>query len=764
MKRRPEERRDDLEGRGTAGRAGGPPKTRPMELSSLVALCVLAITCELPVPAHAQRDASAGQAPSVTRRFALAIGANDGGKRRARLRYAVSDARAFVRVMAQLGGVARGDRTMLDQPAPADIDRALAALRARMESARQAGERVEFIFYYSGHSDEQGLRLRETLMTYRDVRRRIDALPADVRIGVLDSCASGALTRLKGGQHRPPFLVDVSSQVRGHAFLTSSSESEAAQESDRIGASFFTHYLVSGLRGAADTSGDGRVTLSEAYRFAFDETLARTEATQGGAQHPAYEIQLAGTGDVVMTDLRETSATLSIDAAIEGRLFIRDAEGRLAAELYKPRGRAVSLGLSPGRYQVTVERPASRARATIELARHAQTELSRDQLVAESRELARARGAQPATTAVAPEDLGYRVIPFSMGLFYPVDTNAIEDSRKVVNRLSVNWIYGRAAIAHGVQIGTGVHHLTEHLYGVQLAAAGGLVEGRMQGGQLSAGFNYIDLEGEGLQATAGFNGARGGLEGAQLSAGVNYAGQHMRGAQLTAGVNLSRKLVGLQASAGLNATKYAEGAQLGTVNLADQIYGFQLAIVNVGGRVHGLQLGLLNLAEEADAQVGLLSFSRRHGAGFQAWSSDTALLSVAARLEAGRSYGLVVGALHPLGGDAGYALGVGVGFKIPMSLRLHIDVDETFYTVQYDYEGIPFDGHRAKLAQTRMLMRVKLTSFVDLFAGPTINVLFAPDADDHGRRPGYDYHVHRSRSGGTEVTLWPGLAAGIFLN
>ena len=43
------------------------------------------------------------------------------------------------------------------------------------------------------------------------------------------------------------------------AFLTSSAETESAQESDRIRASYFTHYLISGFRGAADLSGDGSI-------------------------------------------------------------------------------------------------------------------------------------------------------------------------------------------------------------------------------------------------------------------------------------------------------------------------------------------------------------------------------------------------------------------------------------------------------------------------------------------------------------------------
>ena len=44
-----------------------------------------------------------------------------------------------------------------------------------------------------------------------------------------------------------------------------STSSDASQESDEIGGSYFTHYLVSGMRGAADANGDQLVTLAEVY-------------------------------------------------------------------------------------------------------------------------------------------------------------------------------------------------------------------------------------------------------------------------------------------------------------------------------------------------------------------------------------------------------------------------------------------------------------------------------------------------------------------
>jgi hypothetical protein len=297
-------------------------------------------------------------------RFALVAGANYGGPDRPTLQYAVSDARRFARVLNDLGGVSTTDTILLEQPGLRDLQNGFERLQSWVGAAARAekvggGGRTEVLVYYSGHADDKGLLLGEDRYSYRSLRDRLDELPADVRIAVLDACASGAITRLKGGKLAHPFLVDESSQMRGHAFLTSSAESEVAQESERIGASYFTHYLISGLRGAADASGEGKVTLNEAYQFAFNETLGRTVDTKGGPQHPSYDINLSGTGDVVMTDLRQTSAILVLPDALDGRFFVTNAKLELVVELYKPYGRKVELGLEPGAYEVRIEREAS---------------------------------------------------------------------------------------------------------------------------------------------------------------------------------------------------------------------------------------------------------------------------------------------------------------------------------------------------------------------------------------------------------------------
>jgi len=354
----------------------------------------------LPFMVAALAQAPVQPAQAVLQRHMLVIGANFGGADRPMLRYAVSDAERFATVMVELGGVAPAHQTLLKQPTLRDLFGALDALAARLAAAKRApgaaAGRTEVVVYYSGHADEKGLLLGEDRVSYRSLRDKLDELPADVRIAVLDACASGAFTRLKGGTARRPFTVDASSAMRGHAFLTSSAATEAAQESDRIGASYFTHYLVSGFRGAADLSGDGRVTLSEAYQFAFAETLGRTVGTTGGPQHPSYDINLTGTGDVVMTDMRQTTSALVLSEELDGRVFIRNEARRLVAELHKPVGRTVEIGVEPGVYDVRLERGRASHRASAQAAQGARVMLGVRQFSTAPLESTQSRGAADA--------------------------------------------------------------------------------------------------------------------------------------------------------------------------------------------------------------------------------------------------------------------------------------------------------------------------------------------------------------------------------
>lgn len=288
-------------------------------------------------------------------RFALYVAANNGGKEREVLRYAASDAEKLKNTMQEIGGIDNKNSVILTEPNQVEVEKALQEFAKKVNLAKQTSRRTEFIFYYSGHSDENALLLGEESFGYSQLKSAINSVPSDVHVVMLDSCFSGNFIRAKGGTRQKSFLVDESSIVSGHAYLSSSSESEASQESDLIQSSFFTHALITGLRGAADSSGDNKVSLNELYYYAFNETLSQTEQSTIGTQHPSFDITLVGSGDLVLSDISTAESILVLNSDLQGKIYIRNEDsGILVSEIKKSAGNSIPLALPSGNYKVTM--------------------------------------------------------------------------------------------------------------------------------------------------------------------------------------------------------------------------------------------------------------------------------------------------------------------------------------------------------------------------------------------------------------------------
>ena len=137
----------------------------------------------------------------------------------------------------------------------------------------------------------------------------------------------------------------------GVAVLASSSGSELSQESEQLKSSYFTHHLLVGLRGAGDTNGDGLVTVDEAYRYAYHQTLLATTETAVGGQHVSLEVDLKGHGEVPLSFPRRRPRTSSCRLASKARRWIEDKRAHsVVAETYKAKGAAVRVAVAPGEY------------------------------------------------------------------------------------------------------------------------------------------------------------------------------------------------------------------------------------------------------------------------------------------------------------------------------------------------------------------------------------------------------------------------------
>ena len=719
------------------------------------------------------------------RRFALIASSNDGGPNRTRLHFANSDGESVGRVLAGLGGVRESDLILLGDATRSRLTQAFADLKSRVGRESRPQVRREVFVYFSGHSDEEGLLLGGERVTYRELRQWIDAMGADVRIAILDSCASGALIRFKGGVHKAPFLSDVSTQARGHAFLTASSADEAAQESDRVGAAYFTHFLLSGMRGAADANHDRRVTLNEAYQFAYNETLQRTETSRAGAQHPAYDIQLAGTGDLVMTDLHTSTSRLVLARDLAGRIYVRDQIGRLIVELRKEPTYPVELGLDAGRYRVVLDRDGIISEGSVDLPTGGHMEVAAANLTAVAPMVSVRRGDEPTAPREAPVIVSsgatpnrhYREVGFDLVLAPGFRMSG--DTGEPVEHHFVLGIVGHS----------------DRVTGVQLSAAGNIAQDGVRGAQISSGFSLSYGPVRGAQI-ASYNMALGGVRGVQAGWIASVAMGPVTGAQVSAINVASGPMRGVQVGLANVQTGGLDGAQVGLVNVdrpVTQSRGVQvglanvtrgsgersaasIGLVNVARKQHGLQVGLVNVADEFDGvQVGLVSVARKNSGvslgllpivldgenhATLEWNSTSAA-TLGFKLGTRHVYvvaGLGITRDQQQDGSRFYSCAFGLGAHvIPRDHRFFLDVDVSNTTFAA-FSG-PSEARRS-LGSLRVQAGFAITKHLAIVAGPSLNFQEAKTADD--RRPRNVSFAEQVWTTDTHVLrLYRGISAGL---
>ena len=328
-------------------------------------------------------------AVAATGRFAVFVGNDHGDPARPRLWYAERDAERMYRTLGELGDFDAGATILLKGRSVSALLDALRALEPRIRAARAAGDRTLLLIYYSGHASSAGLELGADRLSFDTLRTVLAASGADAKIAVVDACEAGLLTQVKGAAAAPTleFALPSDDAATGMALIASTAVGETAQESAALGGSFFTHHLEVALRGAADADGDGRVTLSEAFRYTSARTSAGTSATQAGPQHPTYAFKMAGRGDVVLADLRRGDARLVVPADLGATYVVKAA--LLYAEV--PGGaQETTLALPAGHYRI--ERRAREGRSVADLTLVSGRTTSLPSLEPTRYEVARAKG------------------------------------------------------------------------------------------------------------------------------------------------------------------------------------------------------------------------------------------------------------------------------------------------------------------------------------------------------------------------------------
>ena len=318
-------------------------------------------------------------AHSAPVRLVLSVGNDLGGREDVPLRYAEDDARRVRDVFTEIGSVKDDDAEVLVGQSAVEVQAALARLTARVEALNAQRREAFVVVYVSSHAVEGVLHLGDSELSLRSLREAVSRIPASFRLLVVDACTSGAVVRQKGGVRTRPTVSLGESTARGTVVISSSGPAEAAQEWDSLTSSLFTHHWLAGLRGRADLDRDGRVTLNESYAYSYSQTVALA------AQHPSFDVDLAGSAEVVVTEPRRASSAVDLAPSLDGRfVVVGEDASTVLLDLEKAAGAPLHLALPAGRYRLRRTSQAGAHIAHVSLAWGGVTSLSEADFVSTS--------------------------------------------------------------------------------------------------------------------------------------------------------------------------------------------------------------------------------------------------------------------------------------------------------------------------------------------------------------------------------------------
>jgi len=319
-----------------------------------------------------------GSTPAEAATHVVAIGNNLGASGDLPLKYAERDAQRFAAVLNRYGDVTSGNTTV----ALGETATAVRAMLLKKNAAmRASGQDDVLIVFYSGHADARGLHMGRSTLPFRELRNMVAASPAAVRVLVVDACRSGGVTRVKGIRRSADefvIKVDDRSKVEGFAIITSSAAGEDSQESERLRASFFSHHLITALRGAGDKNRDRLVSLDEAYNYSYQQTL-RSSGQTLQLQHPTYKFDMKGRGQLILTRLKKVSRSGKLTLSNPGTYLVIEGRqtGPVVAEAVVG-SKGATLVLPPRRYFVQHRAPRFYREYDVRLSR-GQTTALKDQ-------------------------------------------------------------------------------------------------------------------------------------------------------------------------------------------------------------------------------------------------------------------------------------------------------------------------------------------------------------------------------------------------
>ena len=190
------------------------------------------------------------------------------------LRFTDDDAyRVYAFLRSPKGGALEGDQIKLLIDEDATYKNITKSMK---ETFKKAGPNDLIMLYFSGHGlngaflpiDFDGFNNR---LEHIQVKAILDQSPAKFKLCIADACHSGSLLAMRSGTVKgvlESYYETLSKAKAGTALIMSSKSEETSLESKGLRQGVFSHYLIRGLEGEADSAQkDNVITIQELYDF-----------------------------------------------------------------------------------------------------------------------------------------------------------------------------------------------------------------------------------------------------------------------------------------------------------------------------------------------------------------------------------------------------------------------------------------------------------------------------------------------------------------
>ena len=162
-----------------------------------------------------------------------------------------------------------------------------AILNGLQEMGRKAGQDDVFMVFMAGHGFEHAFVPGDyngynNQLAYSEILAALDKSPARHKLLIADACHSGSMAQARGrfDTSLERYYSAIDRTNGGTAVLMSSAPREVSMEYNGLRQGVFSHYIIRGLKGAADRNNDNLVTVSELYNFVYGGVRDYTSKVQ----------------------------------------------------------------------------------------------------------------------------------------------------------------------------------------------------------------------------------------------------------------------------------------------------------------------------------------------------------------------------------------------------------------------------------------------------------------------------------------------------